>query len=161
MPADMYVLAMMAQTKKGGGTSVENTTRAASKIVKQSGRTIKNFSSKISIRQIKRYTDDGLPLIWVMTVEPALNRRLSARADVRKNVTDWDVWNEELRKIRRDARKIAKPRDNAHVCMITGYNPITSELAISDSWGKQFEERWITVEEAQAISLGRLIAISW
>ena len=33
------------------------------------------------------------------------------------------------------------------------------ELATSDSWGPEFIERWITVEEARALSQGDLGAI--
>jgi len=43
-------------------------------------------------------------------------------------------------------------KESGHVCMITGYNAATDELCISDSWGPGFEERWITPEEAQAVS---------
>jgi hypothetical protein len=45
--------------------------------------------------------------------------------------------------------------------MIIGYNKKTNELAITDSWGPNYAERWITVEEAQAISQGILSQVSW
>jgi hypothetical protein len=45
--------------------------------------------------------------------------------------------------------------------MITGYNETTGELAISDSYGPGFEERWMTVEEAAAVSQGLFYVIEF
>jgi hypothetical protein len=47
------------------------------------------------------------------------------------------------------------------MCLIIGYNKATGEIAISDSWGPRFAERWITVEEATAVSQGFLQVISF
>jgi hypothetical protein len=43
--------------------------------------------------------------------------------------------------------------------MIIGYNRETGEIAISDSWGPEFAERWLTLEEAEAISQGSVTSI--
>jgi hypothetical protein len=48
---------------------------------------------------------------------------------------------------------------NGHVCLLIGCNRKTGELATSDSWGPEFAERWITLEEARALSQGDLGAI--
>ena len=45
--------------------------------------------------------------------------------------------------------------------MIIGYNTQTDELAISDSWGPGYAERWITVKEAQDISANELAYVQW
>ena len=47
------------------------------------------------------------------------------------------------------------------MCMIIGYNEMTGEIAVSDSWGPRFAERWMTEEEALAVSQGRLMAINF
>ena len=39
-----------------------------------------------------------------------------------------------------------------HVCLIIGYNKLTGEVALSDSWGPSFAERWVTCEEAKDVS---------
>jgi hypothetical protein len=36
--------------------------------------------------------------------------------------------------------------------MIIGYNEETNEIAVSDSWGKNYSVRWIHVHEAEAVS---------
>jgi hypothetical protein len=38
--------------------------------------------------------------------------------------------------------------------LVIGYNSQTRELAISDSWGSSFAERWITEEEAEPVNQG-------
>ena len=45
------------------------------------------------------------------------------------------------------------------MCMIIGYNEATGELCVSDSWGPQYAERWITMEEANAITQNDLTVI--
>jgi hypothetical protein len=41
---------------------------------------------------------------------------------------------------------------STRLCIIIGYNSRTKEIATSDSCGKEFEERWLTLEEATAPS---------
>jgi hypothetical protein len=55
-----------------------------------------------------------------------------------------------------------KPDDTkSHVALIIGYNKETNEIAFSDSWGEQYKERWITLEEAEVICQGRFYAVSF
>jgi hypothetical protein len=69
-------------------------------------------------------------------------------------------WNQ---KALPTARKNAKtlPKKEGHVCLIIGYNHDTHEIAISDSWGPEYIERWLTEEEAQAVNLGEGTVIGW
>ncbi len=45
--------------------------------------------------------------------------------------------------------------------MIIGYNATTNEIAISDSWGREFTERWMSIGTADKISQGSLGYLSW
>jgi hypothetical protein len=45
--------------------------------------------------------------------------------------------------------------------MIIGYNKETGEIAVSDSWGPEFEERWVTAAEATAVSQGVFQVVSY
>jgi hypothetical protein len=56
---------------------------------------------------------------------------------------------------------LARGADEGHVCLITGFNAETGEIALSDSWGPDYEERWITEEEAAAISQGSMAVVAW
>ena len=90
--------------------------------------------------------------MWSMNVVDDLNFEISRRTQERSTVTDWEKWRKDLEPIRKNARKIRKNPEGSHVCMIIGYNLETKEIATSDSWGPQFQERWMTIEEAEAIS---------
>ena len=48
-----------------------------------------------------------------------------------------------------------------HICLIIGYNKQTGEIAISDSWGSRFAERWVPAQAARAVSRGGLYVIKW
>ena len=116
-------------------------------------------SGRLDIRKVARYIDRGLPLMWTMFSLDELNDELSARTRTRNAVSDFKEWKKELEPIRKGARKYQGRQEGPHMCMIIGYNPETEELAVSDSWGPQFAERWITVEEANAISQGQFVII--
>jgi hypothetical protein len=45
--------------------------------------------------------------------------------------------------------------------MIIGYNKETGEVAVSDSWGPAFEERWILGVEATQVSQGTVTVIGF
>ena len=65
---------------------------------------------------------------------------------------DPDAWKKQLGEARRAARRFRVERETGHVCMIIGYNKQTGEIAVSDSWGPEYAERWVTPEEASAVS---------
>lgn len=43
--------------------------------------------------------------------------------------------------------------------MIIGYNEQTQEFAVSDSWGPSYKTRWVTIQEANAVTNGDLLVI--
>ena len=157
----MYSLASGAGTGKGGGTSVEPIVAAADRLVRTHGRRVKSIKSRITSRNIAHYVDSGLPVMWSMYVDPKLNKDLTRRAAARRQSQDMNQWEETLQPLRKAARKLSVNRDRGHVCMIIGYNHDTYEIAISDSWGPAFQERWLTIEEASAISQDELLVIRW
>ena len=159
IPADMYVLAMAAETGRGGGTSVEAIIEAVTRLVRRNNRQIRSMRPKITVREVARSIDDGLPLMWTMHVVPQLNDEISRRTASRRAAKDAATWRDSLKSARGAARQLKSAKGYGHVCMIIGYNPVTGEIAISDSWGEAFAERWITVEEADAISGERLLQI--
>ncbi len=161
IPADMYVLAMAGQTQAGGGTTIAAMMLGAGEVVRRNGRRLINGTGKLSTRSVAKYIDDGLPIIWALFVDPATDRDLFRRTSERSQAADWAGYLDALKPIRKAAAKIRISRANGHVCMIIGYNAQTDELAISDSWGPQFAERWITVEEANAISQGQFNVVNW
>jgi hypothetical protein len=154
VPADMYVLAMAGQTREGGGTSLSAIAAGARESIARSGRNIENASLKPDPISLARYIDRGLPIIWAMFSTNEFNNAANSRKKARAEMADPADWKSQLAPARRAARKFRTDRNSGHVCMIIGYNKQTGEIAISDSWGPEFAERWVTPEEASAVSQG-------
>lgn len=161
VPADMYVLAMAGQTQAGGGTSVDDILQGAGQLASRYGRRMKDEKGRLSIHAVARNIDDGLPMLWPIYFDVPLQKRISERSRERRALDDFSGWDERLETVRREARSLPISRAEGHVCMIVGYNAETGEIAISDSYGPGFEERWLTEEEAGQIHRGRYQLISW
>lgn len=158
VPADLYLLALLGKTGIGGGTyvtSMENSVRA---LAASYGRTVTSISPALDLPKLESYFERGIPLTWALFVDEGINRDLSLRLKERSS-TEPDAWSKYLEPKRKLARSIHKNPMNGHVCLLIGCNRKTGELATSDSWGPEFAERWITVEEARALSQGDLGAI--
>ena len=158
VPADLYLLALLGRTDVGGGTSVfamESSARALAAIY---GRSITSVSPNLDLAKLESFFEKGIPLTWAMDVDEEINRDLSLRLKQRAS-SDLPTWNKILDPKRKAARSLRKNPNNGHVCLLIGCNRKTAELATSDSWGPEFTERWITVEEARALSQGDLGAI--
>jgi hypothetical protein len=159
IPADMYVLALAGQTDAGGGTSVDAMSAGAKEVVARNGRRLVPTGGRITTRSVARFIDEGLPILWGMFAVEDVEKAITIRTAQRAQTTDWAAYAKALEPVRRDARRIRPSRDDGHMCMIIGYNAKTDEIAISDSWGPQFAERWITTDEANAISQNEFTVI--
>ena len=56
---------------------------------------------------------------------------------------------------------ITPDAQTGHACLIIGYNKATNEIAITDSWGPRFTERWVLAEAAQKISQDEFWVLAW
>lgn len=149
MDADMYLLAMVGQTGIGGGTVVEYLVDGIRSQVYSKGRRTKDESVKdLKIRDVKRYIDQGVPIMWRMCSMDDYNDAADKFTEKRQSVTDWTAYAAEVASTAENFSKREKPDDNHHVCMIIGYNEKTNEFAVSDSWGPRFELRWVPVPVA-------------
>ena len=156
VPADLYLLALLGRTGVGGGTfTIENSART---LATSYGRSITGVPPSLDFSKLESFFEKGIPLTWAMYVDEEINRDLSLRLKERAS-SDLTTWNKLLEPKRKAARSIRKNPQNGHVCLLIGCNLKTGELATSDSWGPEFTERWITVEEARALSQGDLGAI--
>ena len=160
IPADMYILAMAGQTNIGGGTSLRNIINAVDRHIASQSRTMKQLQKPISIRSVRKYIDKGLPLIWTMYSSKTYNQYANQRTQDRKAVTNWNAWAKTTKTSAR-ATELNHDSTAAHACLITGYNKATGEIAVSDSWGPTYNERWISAEQAEQVSQGYLYLISF
>lgn len=160
MDADMYLLAMVGQTSAGGGTVVEYLVNGIRSQVYSKGRRTKDEPVKdLKIRDVKRYVDQGVPIMWRMCSMADYNKTADKFTEKRKTVTDWSAYAKEVAETSAEFGRREKPDDNHHVCMIIGYNEATNELAVSDSWGANFELRWVPVPVAAWASNGGFFMI--
>jgi hypothetical protein len=158
--SDMYLLAMIGESGMGGGTSVEKLLENVRSAVYRKGRRTRDEKSKdLRIRDVKRYLDDGVPVMWTMLSVPDYNKVANENTAKRRSVTDWNAYAKEIAASADVIAKQDKPDDAHHICMIVGYNETTNEFAVSDSWGPSFERRWVPVPVANWASQGGLFMI--
>ncbi|HAV12533.1 MAG TPA: hypothetical protein DCX06_03400 [Opitutae bacterium] len=160
IPADMYILAMAGQTQVGGGTYLNEIIDSISGYISSQSRSMKEYQEPIKIRTVQKYIDKGLPIIWTMFSSSAYNKYSNQRTIDRQQVTDWESWE---KRVKSEARSLELNRDilAGHACLIIGYNKETDEIAVSDSWGPTYRERWISVEQAEQVSQGSIYVIGF
>lgn len=160
LSADMYVLAMTGNTGFGGGTSMYALFDGMGQYIRRKGRSFDNWMGEMKIKELAKYIDRGVPVIWGLSSTDAFNDIANARTQERTGVTDWAQWKTRMEQI--GATSALKPdSESSHVVLIIGYNKETNEIAFSDSWGERFKERWITVGEAERVSQQRFYVISF
>ena len=160
LEADMYLLAMVGQSEAGGGTSVELLLKNVRHQVLSKGRRIKEEEIKqLRIQDIKRYINEGIPIMWRLCSMEEYNEAADKNTAARTKITDWKAYSTEILTTHSTLAKSPKPDSNHHLCMIIGYNEATQEIAVSDSWGARFELRWVPLSVANWASCGSLFMI--
>jgi len=160
LEADMYLLAMVGQSQAGGGTSVELLLDNVRHQVLSKGRRIKDEPlSELRIKDVKRYIDQGVPIMWRLCSMAAYNEIADKNTAARAKVTDWKTYATEITTASAELAKSPKPEAQYHLCMIIGYNEATQEIAVSDSWGPSFERRWVPISVANWASNGGIFMI--
>lgn len=159
--ADMYALAMAGNTGLGGGTYVSDIIKGTSDFVRRAGRQMQNISGKASVRDVKKFIDNGQPILWTMYSTSEYNLIANAITRQRMKANDIKLWKKSLSELLKRSPKLEEDLDQAHLCLIVGYNDASGELAVSDSWGPEYELRWISEDEAQDISSGYFYVIDF
>lgn len=153
VPADMYILATLA-TEPGGGTNTSKLAEKSKNIIRSKARRIKDFDSEeVKIRDVKKYIDKGVPIMWRMRSLSKYNDIANQRTYERENVTDQQAWSSKIsEEAETEAPALEKQNENHHICMIIGYNEATNEFAVSDSWGPRYALRWVHSDLVNAVS---------
>jgi len=163
VPADMYLLAVSA-TDPERGTNTNLLIENSERIVRSKGRRFRtlDLDKGIKIKDVKKYIDVGVPVLWRMRSLEQYNKVTNQRSAARKKVDDFEAWTSEIQK---EADSISpgleKINDNHHICMIVGYNEATNEFAVSDSWGPRYELRWVHRDIASAVTNGSSFVLSF
>lgn len=155
VPSDMYLLATLATTG-GGGT---NTNKLYEEIAfttrSKGGRTARKIKlDSLAPKKLKRYIEKGVPVLWQMCSLSNYNQIANSRTRARRGIKNWAQYAEKIAAEAEENSSKLQESGNYHICMIIGYNETTQELAVSDSWGKNYSMRWIHIDEAEAVSRG-------
>ncbi|MEM1057895.1 MAG: hypothetical protein AAGK14_01495 [Verrucomicrobiota bacterium] len=157
IPADMYVLAMAAQTQAGGGSYAGVIDESAQRLARRHKKRVEYVRGDLDLETVAEHIDQGLPLMWNCLVDPRADHAITLRSLLRRG----EVPEEHVGKVEELYAELAEQPQSfggggGHMRLIIGYNEQTGEIAITDSWGKGFEERWMPVADAQAIHRDRL-----
>lgn len=158
LEADMYLLAMVGESAAGGGTVVSILLENVKSAVYRKGRRTKDDEIRsLKLRDVKRYIDQGAPVMWTMHSIKEYNS--IANENTAGRAAGDAAFREAITAKALKLSEKEKPEINRHICMIIGYNESTNEIAVSDSWGKEFELRWVPLEAAEWVSSGKLFMI--
>ncbi|HEV3272252.1 MAG TPA: hypothetical protein VGZ93_08745 [Candidatus Methylacidiphilales bacterium] len=162
IPVDMYVLAVASGTSSGGGTGFAAMASGAYDVAASYHRRVEMVPGPLDIKNnIAISIDRGIPLIWACGIYGSEEDLMNDRIPKRRAVTDWQAWTDSL--VKDDVKEIPAIQNSQdsihHQRLIIGYNEKTDEIAVSDSWSNAYAIRWMTVPEANAISLGDIYVI--
>lgn len=156
---DEYALADAGNTRAGSGTIGRAMASSVEPIIARHKRRLISLRGAITLSLLSKHIDDGLPVMWTMRCVGPF--REFGQPPNRMGEMTPEKWNTALKLNRINAHKLPRTNIDNHMCMIIGYNKTTKEIATSDSWGPGHEEKWYTIEEAQAVSHDEYYVISW
>ena len=157
--ADMYELAACGGNDFGGGTSFQDMVKGLANYVSRQGRGLQKVEFDLNVITVARYIDEGRPLIWGMCTTADYNEMANTNTAARKNAPDLATWKPLPTKAEID--RLYPDPETSHACLIIGYNRATKEIAVSDSWGPQYQERWIPAAAAKQVSQGEYWVMTW
>ena len=159
IPADMYELAAAGGTDFGGGTSFRSMTGSLDKFIRRQGRHLEKVSLKLTPAGIARYIDEGRPIVWGLYSTEPFNALANANTTARQAASDFSKWKPAPTPA--ELAAISPEPERGHACLIIGYNRATNEIAVSDSWGPRFQQRWVPAPAAQKITQDEYWVLAW
>jgi hypothetical protein len=127
--------------------------------VSRQGRGIEKATLQLNVAAIARFIDEGRPIIWGLFSTADYNAMANANSAARKKAGDPATWKPIP--TAREIDKLFPDPEAAHACLIIGYHRTTNEIAVSDSWGPRFQERWIPAAAAQKMSQNEYWVLTW
>ena len=153
IPADMYIIANKGNTGFGGGTSMQAIFEGMAKQIRSKQRSFDSWQGELKLKELQKHIDRGVPVIWTLFSTDGFNKTANERTKVRQSVTNWAEWKAKVTD-EAASNMLTQNKQTGHVVLIIGYNKETNEIAFSDSWGENYKERWITLQEAERVSQG-------
>ena len=145
--AGMHLLADAAKSDADGGTTLAGLFKALKPLRRKYGLKQKNLG-EVSIKAVKPYIDSGIPVFWTMFALPEYELIRRGNLKKRAKCDSPEEWVKILKK--QDTVKSA--RKNPHLCLIVGYNEVTREIAVSNSWGvSENIPSWVSEKNARKV----------
>lgn len=139
-----------------GGTNPDKLKKSIASVRRHSGLTYSEFSN-LSISKIANYIDKGYPVIWSIWSTENLNKVYAFSMENREKYTDPEKWRKVLKSVKISGKH---NHNEGHYILIIGYNNITGEIALSNSWGKGYiKPIWIPMKVAKAVYKGPFFII--
>ncbi len=149
---DMHSLAQLCDTTASGGTLIRQIHDESRKILRRYGLDLK--SRELTMDAVAKVINKGHLIFWSHYYGNAINQRLSDNTAMRQHQT-VNKWEKIIRKQHR-----LDKANGAHISLIIGYNRKTQEIAVSDSWGNNFNVRWLPIEDAVRITIGSIDVVT-
>jgi len=161
VPGDMYTLSRIGSANFGGGESGLRVAQQLDKTLYDYGRHVEILHpTQLDYIAVRHYIDDGVPIFWALN--PKGYEGAEQRYSLAERSKDFDTWKKLLEQARAHPDKDPLPSDGGgHQVLLIGYNPETKEIAWTDPWGRETQERWMTQEEAARCTLGEYYIITW
>ena len=150
---NMHQLADAGNTRQGGGTSSREMFKGISSACRRSGLKM-NSPGEVRLKMIKKYIDKGIPLFWSMYSNAEYEKLRSRNRYLRERAASPQEWAEKN-------KKLTVSRDgDGHMCLIIGYNELSREIAVSNSWGgAEVHPSWVPLHIAVKVSQGSTVVL--
>ena len=150
---NMHQLADAGNTNRGGGTSSRAMFSGISSACRKSGLKMAS-TGEVRMKMVKKYIDRGVPIFWCMFSNPEYEELRARSKQLRQQAESPQAWAKKNKKI-----KISSG-GNGHMCLIIGYNELTEEIAVSNSWGDhEISPSWVPLRVAVRVSQGSTVVL--
>ena len=158
MQADMYLLGTFGRNPNTGSVNIEKFLEAIKSTIYSKGRRIKEDAiTELKMRDVKRYIDQGIPILWTLHSTPAYNEIAAANTTAR--IAADPALRSTVTTLSTTLLASPTPIVDYHLSMLIGYNEATHEIAVSDTRGKKYELRWVPLNVANWATDTRLFMI--
>ncbi len=147
----MHQLAALFQSDRDDGTDIFGAHKKIAPLFRSVGINVRK-QGDIAFPAIQKAIDRGTPLIWVLYADPKYEDiRL---INTRSRGGDPKAWRRN--KITKSRADSLPKSECGHVCLIVGYNSLTEEIAVSNSWSSEADGRptWVPFRVAKKYSAG-------
>ncbi|MCQ2351871.1 MAG: hypothetical protein MJ033_00135 [Victivallaceae bacterium] len=147
----MHQLAALFNSDREDGTQLKDSYKKISPIFRSVGINIRN-QGDIAFPAIRKAIDNGTPLVWILFADPRYEDIRSRNTQLRGG--DPKSWRRN--KITKSKRNSLPKEDCGHACLIVGYNLLTDEIAVSNSWQSESDGKptWVPFRVAKKFSAG-------